>query len=415
MNIQTLSDIADKKIQLSDGAFKTFRESQLDLFRKNGFQSPVVDAYKFTHLASFFEKLTYEPHEGSAPVVKASPFPTIVFQDGELLRSDVLPEGVELKRVKDLSSLDFLKESNALSHLHHSLIGEGVVIEVAKNVELESPLRILNLLTKNTITAPTHLIVANPFSKLTVIEETLAQDIAHAQVTETYLYAHPGSKVEHIFLDQEGPQGINHSSVYAEVEQDASVKSFIFNTAGRLNRKNLVLDLNSSGANGESYALFLTNGEEHSDVNTVINHRAADTTSAQIAKGILDGDSKAVFTGKIHIFPKAQRVASSQLNKNLLLSKRAHVHSQPQLEIFADDVKCSHGSTTGQLSDDEVFYFEARGIPANRAKTLLAQGFGLEVVLKIENQLAREHVNQVVLDKLIHKFHLGGSHEHPQE
>ena len=183
----------------------------------------------------------------------------------------------------------------------------------------------------------------------------------------------------------------------------------LLNISGKLNRRNLNLELLDSGANVESYNLYLTNGTEHSDINTVIQHRAADTTSNQIAKGILDGDSKGIFTGKIHIYPQAQRVASAQLNKNLLLSNKAQAHSQPQLEIFADDVKCSHGSTTGQLSDDEVFYFMARGIPADKAKTLLAHAFGMEIVLKIKNKLVQSKAESLVMESLKMKFQLGGA------
>jgi Fe-S cluster assembly protein SufD len=168
------------------------------------------------------------------------------------------------------------------------------------------------------------------------------------------------------------------------------------------------MTLNNSGANAESYALYMTEGKEHTDINTMINHKAADTTSNQVAKGIVDGESKAIFTGRIHIFKDAQRVASGQLNKNLLLSKKAQVHSQPQLEIFADDVKCSHGSTTGQLSNDEVFYFQTRGIPQERAKSLLAYGFGLDVVMQITNPEARAIAEVVVKEKLKAKFKLGG-------
>ena len=143
----------------------------------------------------------------------------------------------------------------------------------------------------------------------------------------------------------------------------------------------------------------------------MIHHLAADTTSQQIAKGILNGDSKGIFTGKIHIHPHAQRVVSGQLNKNLILSKKAQAHSMPQLEIFADDVKCSHGSTTGELSDEEIFYFEARGIPKDEAKTILANGFGLEIVHKIENKTLRKKIESVVLDQLNIKFKLGAQHE----
>lgn len=411
MNVETISAIADKKIELSDGSLKNFRESHLNEFKVNGFRETVLDSYKFTNLETFFQGLSYEPKntEGSIPVFNAE-IPTITFIDGDFISADKLPTGINLSKIKDKfhDIKDLFKTSNALSHLHHSLMNDGVLIEVDKKAEVKTPVRVLNILTKSSISAPTHLIVANQFSKAAFIEETRGLDVSHAIVNETYIHAQPGSHVEHIQIDQESNEGLNHGSVFAEVEQDATVKSFIFHTSGKLNRKNLEMNLNSQGANGESYSLFLTHETEHSDINTVINHKAADTTSNQIAKGILDGESKGIFTGKIHIFPKAQRVASGQLNKNLLLSKKAQVHSQPQLEIFADDVKCSHGSTTGQLSDDEVFYFQARGIPADKARAILAYGFGLEVVQKIENEQARKHIEKVITDNLSHKFKLGG-------
>jgi Fe-S cluster assembly protein SufD len=410
MNVETISNIADKKIQLIDSGLKSFRESHLETFKKKGFAETVLDSYKFTNLESFFANLNYEPKASDKDLNGfKSLIPTITFVDGEFGESEKLPAGITVKKLRDNFSLikDLFKDANALSSLHHSLFCEGLLIEVAKNVETSS-IRILNLITKSSITAPTHLIVANPFSKVTVLEETRAFDVSHALVNETYIVAHPGSHVEHIQIEHESSQGINHGSVFADVEKDATVKSFIFHATGKLNRTNLTLNLNAPGANGESYSLFLTHGTEHSDINTVINHHAPDTTSAQIAKGILDGDSKGIFTGLIHIFPKAQRVASSQLNKNLLLSKKAQVHSQPQLEIFADDVKCSHGSTTGQLSPDEVFYFQARGIPADKARTILAHGFGLEIVQKIENKKAREHISNMIMHNLETKFELGG-------
>lgn len=411
MNVETLSNIADKKIELTDPSLKAFREANLAIFKKKGFAETVLDSYKFTNLETFFAGINYEPKASDKNLDGfQSALPTITFVDGEFSTSENLPDGFSVKKLKDnfASVKDLFKEANALSSLHHSLFGEGLLIEIGKNVEVAGAVRILNIVTKSSISAPTHLIVAHPFSKVTVLEETRAFEVSHAVVNETYIVAHPGSHVEHIQLQQESSEGLNHCSVFAEVEKDATVKSFMFHATGKLNRSNLTLNLNAPGSNGESYSLFLTHGTEHSDINTIINHHSADTTSSQIAKGILDGDSKGIFTGKIHIHPKAQRVASSQLNKNLLLSKKAQVHSQPQLEIFADDVKCSHGSTTGQLSPDEVFYFQARGIPEDKARTILAHGFGLEVVLKIENLKAREHVSSVIMDNLVHKFQLGG-------
>lgn len=411
MNVESISNIAALRIQEGDPSLKDFRAGFLEKFKQNGFKETVLDSYKFTNLESFFDGLAYEPKtiEEELPEYKAA-IPTITFVDGTLNTSDNLPDGITVKKLKDNFNAvkDLFTEDNALSSLHHSLFGEGLLIEVAKNTEVKTPLRILNIITKSTISAPTHLIVGHHFSKVTILEETRASGVSHAAVTETYIKAHPGSTVEHIQLQHDSSDGLTHSSVYADVAKDATVKSFTFHASGKLNRTNLVMNLNESGANGETYSLFLTDGTEHSDINTVIHHKAADTTSNQIAKGILDGNSKGIFTGKIHIHPKAQRVASGQLNKNLLLSKKAQVHSQPQLEIFADDVKCSHGSTTGQLSPDEVFYFQARGIPEDKARTILAHGFGLEVVQKIQNAPTREHVSAVILENLATKFKLGG-------
>jgi Fe-S cluster assembly protein SufD len=411
MNIATISDIAEKKLDMVTGSLKDFRSTHLACLKTKGFKSPLLDSYKFTKLEPFFAALSYEPHTAEViPEFKAN-FPTISFLDGEYVSSEVMPEGLKIKKIKDHFNeiKDLFKEANALSHLHHSFLNEGLIIEVSPNVEVASPIRLLNVLTKSTITASTHLVIAHPNSKVTIVEETRGLGSSHAAVNETYLFAHVGAHVEHVLILQEGAQGLNHSSVFAEVEKDATAKSFMFHMTGKLSRSNLVLNLNAPGANAESYSLFLANSHEHTDINTVTNHFAADTTSSQIAKGILDGESKGIFTGKIHIHPKAQRVASSQLNKNLLLSKKAQVHSQPQLEIFADDVKCSHGSTTGQLSDDEVFYFQARGIPADKARTLLAHGFGLEVVKKISNKSAQDHLAAIVMENLVTKFSLGGA------
>ena len=411
MNVESISNIADLRIKEGDPTLKSFRAGFLEKFKQKGFKETVLDSYKFTNLETFFQGMSYEPKtiDSELPSYQAK-IPTITFIDGEFNTSEKLPDGVTVKKVKENLNLmkDLFNDDNALSSLHHSLFGEGLLIEVAKNAEVSSPLRILNILTKSSITAPTHVIVAHQFSKITVLEETRASEVSHASVSETYIKAHAGSHVDHIQLQHDSKEGITHSSVFADIDKDANVKSFTFHTMGKLNRTNLVMNLNAPGSNGESYGLFLTHGTEHSDINTVINHKAADTTSNQIVKGILDGDSKGIFTGKIHIHPKAQRVASGQLNKNLLLSKKAQVHSQPQLEIFADDVKCSHGSTTGQLSPDEVFYFQARGIPADKARTILAHGFGLEIVLKIDHKDAREHVSEVILDNLANKFQLGG-------
>lgn len=411
MDIETLSALAEKKIQVGDESFQAFRKENLATFKKAGFGFSDKDYYKFTSLQKFFGSMKSDTAATSSELAvdRKGLFPTIVFKDG-VLEAPPAMAGVKISSLKDRFS--DLKTSfthkNALSELHHSLVQDGILIEVDKKIEVETPIRILHLISQAGLPAPTVFVHAKAFSKITLIEESIStKDISYAQVSETYITVDESAHVEHIQMEKGMSESLHHGSTFATVAKDATYKNVVFHLSGKMNRRNLELNLTDAGANGESYNLFLTNGTEHSDIHTTINHKAADTTSSQIAKGILDGESKGIFTGKIHIFPQAQRVASSQLNKNLLLAKKAQVHSQPQLEIFADDVKCSHGSTTGQLSNEELFYFEARGIPAERARTLLAHGFGLEIVLKISNLAARADISRQVLDLMKEKFKIG--------
>lgn len=409
MDRQALSALVEKKIELGSEDLKDFKQTHLHLLNQEGLKSS-GEFYKFTNMDRFIESFEYSPQNNEIDLTKfeISSMPTILFMDGELFKSDLNIPGLKISKLKDefTAIASELTEKNALTHLHHSLLEEGIVLSLEKNTELKTPVRILHIFSKSSICAPTIFVRAAKFSKMTLIESAVGLNDSYCQIAETYLSLEEGAKVEHIQIDEGKNQGLHHESTYAKVQKDGSYKNIVFHIGGKLIRRNLDLKLLDPGANGESYNLFLTEDGEHSDINTVTHHMAPDTTSNQLAKSILDGDSKGIFTGKIYIHPKAQRVVSGQLNKNLLLSKKAQVHSQPQLEIFADDVKCSHGSTTGQLSDDEIFYFETRGIPADRAKTILAHGFGMEVALKIENKMAQAMISAIILEKLKTKFNI---------
>lgn len=412
MNNETLAALAEKKLEMVTGGLRDFRHTHLELFKKQGLkQDP--EAYKFTNLKTFLDALESSPQ--SLDEVRLQDhikggFISFVFVDGKLIGTPEAVAGLKISTVEDIfSSLsDELKNENPFSHLHHSLLSAGIVVEVSAKTKIEKPIRIVNIANQSGLNSPTIVIKAGAFAEASIIEENYDQDIAHMCISETYVQVATGANIEHVQVSHGSATSLLHSSSKASVARDGKYRNVLLNLSGKLNRRNLNLELLESGAHGESYNLYLTNGTEHSDINTVIEHRAADTTSDQIAKGILDGGSKGIFTGKIHIHSQAQRVASGQLNKNLLLSKKSQAHSQPQLEIFADDVKCSHGSTTGQLSDDEVFYFQARGIPAEKAKTILAHGFGLEIVLKIQNKTIRSEIENLVMNQLKTKFHLGG-------
>jgi Fe-S cluster assembly protein SufD len=415
MNKTELTNFVEQKLADSGMPFLEFNKKHLDLFKQEGLLS-MPESYPFTNLATFFESvdLSFQKNSISASQNDSDiDFINLTISDEGAIFFNHEIKGLKVSKMTQ-AEIEFLKnngQASPLTHLHHALIKNGIVLEIAKNTSIEKPIRLVYLNETPKLFATTLFIKLGANSRATLLDESRHIQNQIALIHETYIEVGPGANLEHIQLHQNDKHAINHLTNDASVEKDGNYRNIIFNLSGKLNRCNLNLRLTDSGARGESFNLYLTNDFEHSDINTVIHHLAADTTSQQIAKGILNGDSKGIFTGKIHIHPHAQRVVSGQLNKNLILSKKAQAHSMPQLEIFADDVKCSHGSTTGELSDEEIFYFEARGIPKDQAKTILANGFGLEIVHKIENKILRKKIEKVVLDHLHLKFKLGGQHE----
>jgi Fe-S cluster assembly protein SufD len=333
------------------------------------------EEYRFTNLGKFIEAAS----QTSLPKVEISDSDTdaIVILNGKLHSSPTF-SGLEIEYCDGRTE-----------------------IRLGKNTLLEHAIKVRYLNDDPTLGKSTIKVIAESNSKLCLIEES-----SGGVVSEIDFNLEAGARVEHLQLSTSSH--FIHSQSLATLSKDSNYRNFIFNLEGSFTRRNVEIRLTEKGGHAESYCLYLVNKKEHSDIFTKIEHISADTTSEQLAKGILDGNSKGVFTGKIHIHPDAQRVNSSQLNKNLLLSRKAQAHSQPQLEIFADDVKCSHGSTTGQLSDDEIFYFESRGIPHEKARTLLSWAFAMEIVKKIKNREALELISKRVESELENKFKLKG-------
>ena len=387
------------------------RKNAMDAFKKTGLPHK-SENYRFTNIEKFLNPVHWKtPHKVYGEKVEHEILKNqseyknlVVFVNGilapELSRHaemDITPIFSGLNDQETLWKSFNVFAQDELTHLHHSFLYEGVVIKGKKNIK--QTVKIISLITDDNIfTHPTIFVHAEKFSDLTIVEECLSvADKVYAQQFFGLVQVDEGAKVEHIQLVHENNQANYLATTEAKVQKDAVYRNITLHLGAALARKNLSIELLEAGAHAESYALYGLRSKQHSDIYTQIIHKAPDTTSAQIAKGILADESRGVFTGKIHIHPQAQRVASSQLNKNLLLSQKAQAHSQPQLEIFADDVKCSHGSTTGQLQDDELFYFQSRGIPADKARALLAHAFGNEILMKIANTQVREEINTRVL------------------
>ena len=384
-----------------------FKESNLKMYEALNLES-LDETYPLNKISSLLSHA--RDKKGTSSIdwkyTTSTDFHDLFLNGNEMIYAPI--SGVQIKSLgESWEEIKFDKSQDALTLLHHSLLQNGVSIHIEKNTKLDKPLRIIYGPKSSELTSFTVILKASHHSEAVILEETFDQNHGLSLITETHFFADAESKIEHVKMSQGSMSSFLHQSTKVKLQKNAQYRNFIFNLPGAYSRQNLNVDLLESGSHAESYNLYLSGDKEFSDISTVINHQVEDSTSNQLAKGILTGDSKGLFTGKIHISPKAQRVQSGQLTKNLILSKKAQAFSRPQLEIFADDVKCSHGSTTGQISPEELFYFEARGIPEQKARNILAFGFGHEIVLKIADLSVRNRIQGTIQEALQSKIHLG--------
>ena len=209
-------------------------------------------------------------------------------------------------------------------------------------------------------------------------------------VNEVYLAS--GARFHHYKLQNEAYKADHISLTVAAVERDAQYEGFCLQRGANLSRNETLVKLLSEGASAEVNAAYVMNGWATLDTTTDIEHLSSCTTSHQLVKGVVGGDAKGVFQGKIHIAPNAIKTEGTQLHKALLLTDTAEVDVKPELEIFADDVKCSHGAASGELDEEQLFYMRSRGIGLDEAKQILIDAYLDEVIAKIGNEKIREWI-----------------------
>ncbi|MBY0416085.1 MAG: Fe-S cluster assembly protein SufD [Bdellovibrionales bacterium] len=273
-----------------------------------------------------------------------------------------------------------------------------------KNTVIDFPITIVHLVDEaaiNKIISPRITIVAESFSKVSIAEIfTSTQNLLFQYTTNssTNIDLKENAFVEHVKIQTEALQSTHIGLTKAIVAKSAQFKSMTLDFGIMTSRHNIDIEVNGEGADAHVNGLYTLSKSTHADIFSNINHNAAHTTSDQLFKGILAGESHGAFTGKISIAKDAQLVNSNQLNKNLMLSKKAHIDTRPQLLVAADDVKCAHGATIGQLSPDEEFYLESRGIKKDMAKRMLCHGFAADVLFKIDNKSIQARAMDLLKD-----------------
>ena len=289
-------------------------------------------------------------------------------------------------------------EQHAFTALNTAFISEGAFIELANDAVLNRPIHLVFVSGGESVSHPRNLIVAGRHSRATIIESYVSvRSSSYFTNTVTEIAVGEGAHIDHYKLQRESESAFHVGTVQAREARDSRLHSFSFAVGGELARTNIYTSLAGDAATCTLNGLYLTDGSQHIDNQTSIEHIAPNCPSHEVYKGVLDGRSHGVFNGKVYVHPEAQKTDGKQSNNNLLLSPNARVDTKPQLEIFADDVKCTHGATVGRLDELAMFYLNSRGIGAETARTLLTYAFAADVLETIELEPLKKELEKIVL------------------
>ncbi len=393
-------------------------------FEANGFPAKDDEDWRFTNLAPI-ERTRFTPARpgSSLRAEQLQPFRIegtldLVWVDGffvpELSANVALPAGAfagslaqALVEVPELVLAHLgrhAKIDNPFVALSNAFLDDGAFIYVPKGCVLEQPLHLLFLASGGEVPVFNHprcLIVADESSQLTVIETYSGfSGDQYLTCAVTELVGLANSVIDHYRLGQESLDAFHLATQHIALERDASFFTHSINHGGAIVRNDIHAWLGGEGIECTLNGLYLARGKQVVDHHMWIDHAKPHCHSYELFKGILEDEARSVFNGRIHVHKDAQKTDAKQSNRNLLLSDAAICHSNPQLEIFADDVRCTHGSTTGHLDDEAIFYLRSRGIGEDAAKSLLTYAFAGEVLQEIKLDVMRHDLENFLFTRL---------------
>jgi Fe-S cluster assembly protein SufD len=309
---------------------------------------------------------------------------------------------VEPRLVAGDIDLDLLRrfrvERNGFTALNLAF-AEIATLRIKKDTVVDQPIEFRFASGDNAAVFPHLVIVAEAGSKATIVEsyDSPSTGFTNAAVQ---IVIEDNANLTHYRVQKESPETLHYGVTEIEVGRGGQYNSTNINLGAGLSRHDIELKFTAEGGEAWVDGLYMLNGSQHSDTHSIIDHAVPNCTSHQTYKGVLNDRSRAVFNGKVFVRDNAHGTDAQQSNKNLLLSNDARVDTKPQLEIFNDDVKCSHGATVGQLEEEELFYLLTRGLPENLARNLLTYGFAEEIINKIGIESIKSDLDASVLNRL---------------
>ncbi len=390
--------------------------SSIERFGADGFPTPRHEDWKYTNLtrlsrAGFTEPATGAGADGAAPWLMAEDTcHRLVFVDGRfvagLSRTGDLPDGVTLAPLAGIIATDPEAARPALADaageaglaaLNTALMRDGMVLRLAAGVVLDRPVQVIFHGESPAAIHTRNLVVMGENSRATLVETYCGADGAAYwtnAVTEISLGA--GAALEHVRLQQEGAEAYHVGLTRVGIARDGRYSGRVFSVGAILARNEFRCSLTGPGADCELDGAALVRGRQHADITSEIDHAAAHTTSRQLIKCVLDDRGRTVFQGRVIVRPDAQKINAAQSNRNLLLSPAARADSKPELRIFADDVKCSHGATMGDIDADAMFYLRSRGLGEDEARKMLVAAFIAELLDPVSSPEIRDWLRRAL-------------------
>ncbi len=400
------------------------RQTAMASFSALGFPTTALEDWHYTSLSSIATvPFTVNGSTSSTTVADLTPYminadwPTIVLLNGvyspALSSLDALPTGV---LVLDLATAwktqpalvrqhfgTVAVSEHAMTALNTSLMQDGVVIFVPKDLVTETPIHILHVADASAAASakfPRTLIVAERSAKATVLESFVGlADVTYFTNHVAEVVVGANATINHMKIQRESESATHVSTTEVHQARDSHYVNFSLAMGSKLSRTNVYTVLDGENCGATLNGLYLGKGAQHTDHQTRIEHAKPNCFSRELYKGVLDDASHAVFNGKVYVHPIAQKTDGKQSNHTLLLSPQARIDTKPQLEIFADDVKCTHGATVGRMDEAGLFYMKSRGVPAETARRLLTYAFAADVLETIENETVKLALEQLTLER----------------
>ena len=359
-------------------------------FAEIGLPTPRNEGWKYTNLAFLSARaVSGVESTGEIPTALVEDTPRLAFVDG-IYRPDLsataLPDGVTIHH--EAVGLHAALEPHAIAQLNAALCGQAVTLRIADHAVIAQPIELCFVGHGSAVAHAALSIVAGVNARATIVERHVCHG-GFTGITRSLVDVGQGASLKHYRLHEGSTQAVSLAIGTVDLAKDAAYEAFSLSHGGQVTRHQVIARFNGEGGHLELNGAHVVAGDSHIDTTTEIQHATAHCASRETYRHVMDGNGRSVFQGKIFVAEGAQKTDGFQLNQSLMLSPTAEVNAKPELEIYADDVKCSHGATSGRLDAEALFYLRSRGLPAGEARALLVRAFIASAIDLISDETVR--------------------------